>query len=89
MLRRDFLRAAGSLAALGLPDRLLADPYGWADRSGGLPHQRGWLAPRRTWVEPTPTAHMFYVAASAGAGDVRVEATDRWGRVYTAAPEAV
>lgn len=75
--------------------------YEGADRRGELSRRVGLdpvsvkahtgpsLPPRRTWVEPTPTAHMFYVAASAGAGDVRVEATDRWGRVYTAAPGAV
>jgi hypothetical protein len=44
------------------------------------------LPPRRTWVEPTPTGHMFYVAVPPGEGDVRIEATDRWGRVYTASP---
>ena len=39
--------------------------------------------PRRTWVEPVPTGHLFYAEPS-GAGPVRVEATDRFGRVYTA-----
>jgi C terminal of Calcineurin-like phosphoesterase/N terminal of Calcineurin-like phosphoesterase len=44
------------------------------------------LPPRRTWVEPSQTEHMFYAATSAGARDVKVEVTDRWGRVYSAAP---
>jgi calcineurin-like phosphoesterase family protein len=44
------------------------------------------LPARRAWVEPTPTAHLFYTALPAGARDVRVEATDRWGRVYVASP---
>lgn len=41
------------------------------------------LPPRRKWVEPTQTAHLFYAPASRGAREVRVEATDRCGRVYT------
>ncbi len=41
------------------------------------------LPPRRTWVEPVPTAHLFYAPASRSA-DVVVEATDRFGRVYAA-----
>jgi hypothetical protein len=44
------------------------------------------LPPRRTWVEPVPTGHLFYAAIPPGARDVRVEATDRWGRVYHASP---
>jgi hypothetical protein len=38
--------------------------------------------PRRTWVEPSMTAHLYYAPVSPGARDVRVEATDPWGRVY-------
>ncbi len=41
--------------------------------------------PRRTWVEPVPTGHLFHAPLSPGTRDVRVEATDRFGRVYTAA----
>lgn len=37
----------------------------------------------RPWVEPKPTNHLFYAPVSPGAADVRVEATDRWGRTYT------
>jgi hypothetical protein len=38
----------------------------------------------RSWVEPVPTAHLFYAPASRTARDVRVEATDPWGRTYSA-----
>ena len=58
-------------------------------RSGRVRTQTGpTLPPRRTWVEPTPAAHLFYVALPTAARDIRVEATDRWGRVYVASPEA-
>jgi hypothetical protein len=78
--------------------------YHGADRRGPLSRRVGLdplsvkahtgpaLPPRRTWVEPTPTAHLFYAAVPADAADVRVEAIDRWGRAYAAAyvasPEA-
>ena len=39
------------------------------------------LPPRRKWVEPVPTAHLFYAPAGKEA-DVVVETTDRFGRVY-------
>jgi hypothetical protein len=42
------------------------------------------LPPRRTWVEPVPTGHLFFAPASAGVRDIRVEATDRFGRTYSA-----
>jgi hypothetical protein len=41
------------------------------------------LPARRKWVESTQTAHLFYAPASRVAREIRVEATDRWGRVYT------
>lgn len=44
---------------------------------------------RRPWVEPKPTRHLFYAAASPEAERVHVEATDRFGRTYDATPEAV
>jgi len=40
--------------------------------------------PLRPWVEPQPTDHLFYAPASRRAREVRVEATDRWGRTYSA-----
>lgn len=39
---------------------------------------------RRTWVDPYPVEHLFYAATSPDAGEIRVEATDRFGRVYSA-----
>jgi hypothetical protein len=42
------------------------------------------LPPRRTWVDPYPTRHLFYAPVSADTRSVLVEATDRFGRVYTA-----
>ena len=42
------------------------------------------LPPRRTWVEPYATSHLFYAPAAEDARDLRVEATDRFGRTYVA-----
>lgn len=39
--------------------------------------------PLRPWVEPAPTGHLFYAPASPAAQEIRVEATDRWGRTYS------
>lgn len=47
-------------------------------------HQGGDRPPRRQWVEPRNTDHMFYAPASPTAGEVLVEATDRFGRVFSA-----
>jgi C terminal of Calcineurin-like phosphoesterase/N terminal of Calcineurin-like phosphoesterase/Calcineurin-like phosphoesterase len=41
------------------------------------------LPPRRTWVEPYPTQHLFYAPASPDARDIRVEATDGSGATYS------
>ena len=41
------------------------------------------LPPRRTWVEPVPTDHLFRAALADNEEVVTVEATDRFGRVYT------
>jgi hypothetical protein len=38
---------------------------------------------RRTWVDPYPTRHLFYAPVSPETREVRVEATDRFGRVYS------
>jgi hypothetical protein len=43
--------------------------------------------PRRTWVDPFTIDHLFYAPVSPGAREIRVEATDRFGRVYTARVE--
>lgn len=42
----------------------------------------------RPWVEPLPIDHLFFAPVPPDAVDLRVEATDRWGRTYTATPEA-
>jgi hypothetical protein len=42
------------------------------------------LPERRTWVEPVPTGHMFFAPCSADVTDIRIEATDRFGRTYSA-----
>jgi hypothetical protein len=42
------------------------------------------LPPRRTWVDPLPVEHLFYAPVSREARELRVEATDRFGRVYSA-----
>ena len=44
------------------------------------------LPPRRSWVDPYPVGHFFYAPTSPDAGEIRVEATDRFGRVYSAVP---
>ena len=49
-------------------------------------HQGPALPPRRTWVDPYPTGHLFYAPASEG--DLVVEATDRFGRVLSAVAPA-
>jgi hypothetical protein len=38
--------------------------------------------PRRGWVEPMPTDHLFYAAPSDPAARITVEATDGFGRVH-------
>jgi hypothetical protein len=47
-------------------------------------HAGAELPPRRRWVEPTRTDHLFYAPASRAAKEIKIEATDRWGGVYTA-----
>lgn len=42
------------------------------------------LPPRRTWVEPYPVGHLYYAPAPTEAGEIRIEATDRFGRRYGA-----
>ena len=43
---------------------------------------------RRPWVDPIPTNHLFYAPVSDDASTLRVEATDRFGRTYSAALDA-
>ena len=44
---------------------------------------------KHPWVEPQPTAHLYHAPASPDANRIRVEATDRFGRTYTARPSSV
>ena len=57
--------------------RLGLDPLTVREQTG--PDQ----PPRRAWVEPTRTAHLYYAAPSSEAKEIRVEATDPWGNRYT------
>jgi hypothetical protein len=47
-------------------------------------HKGPTLPPRRTWVDPYPTGHLFYAPVAADARGLKVEARDRFGRTYTA-----
>ena len=40
---------------------------------------------RFSWIEPARTGHLFYAPVASDHGRLRVEATDRFGRTYTAA----
>lgn len=44
------------------------------------------LPKRRGWVEPVPTAHLFYAPVSRTARDVKVEVRDGFGRVWVTSP---
>ena len=65
------------------------EPRGEMERYRGLDplsvelHTGPDLPPRREWVEPVPTDHLFRVALTGRERVVLVEATDRFGRVYT------
>lgn len=59
--------------------RLGLDPRAVAEHSGPD------LPAHRPWVDPYPTYHLYYAPVDRGHGPIRVEATDRFGRVYTAA----
>jgi hypothetical protein len=37
---------------------------------------------KHKWVDPTMTDHLFFATPSAGAKEIRIEATDRFGQVY-------
>lgn len=41
------------------------------------------LPAKRTWVDPIRTGHLFYAPVASGSKEIRVEATDPWGRSYT------
>ncbi len=42
------------------------------------------MPPHRPWVDPYPVGHLFHAPASESAREIRVEATDRFGRSYSA-----
>lgn len=50
-------------------------------------HTGSSLPERRTWVEPKLTNHLFYAPISANTKEVRIVATDRFGRAYATAVE--
>jgi hypothetical protein len=54
-------------------DPLTRDLYGGDDRPS-----------KHTWVNPQPTAHLFSAPYNPDANRIRVEATDRFGRTYSA-----
>lgn len=41
------------------------------------------LPAKHKWVEPTMTDHLFFARPSANAKEIRIEATDRFGQVYS------
>jgi hypothetical protein len=41
------------------------------------------LPAKHKWVEPTMTDHLFFARPSANAREIRIEATDRFGQVYS------
>jgi len=65
------------------------EPRGLMTRRNGLDplsvqlHAGEDLPPRRSWVEPRITNHMFQASVDPGVAEVRVEATDRFGRLYS------
>jgi hypothetical protein len=46
-------------------------------------HEGPELPVRRKWVDPVRTRHLFYAPAEPGSR-VTIEATDRFGRTYSA-----
>ena len=56
--------------------RVGQDPLAVAKLAGPV------LPTKRPWVDPVATGHLFYAPASRTAADIRVEYTDRFGRVF-------
>ena len=46
-------------------------------------HRGGAVPEPRPWVEPVPSGHLFYAPVSPDTREIRVEATDRFGRAYS------
>jgi hypothetical protein len=55
-----------------------------ADPRSVIEHTGPDLPERRSWVDPYPTRHLYRAAVPERQGPITVEATDRFGRVYTA-----
>lgn len=47
-------------------------------------HTGGELPPRRGWVDPYPTGHLFYAPVDRQTREARVESIDRFERSYEA-----
>lgn len=47
-------------------------------------HTGGELPPRRGWVDPYPTGHLFYAPVDPQTREARVESIDRFERSYEA-----
>jgi hypothetical protein len=47
------------------------------------------LPTKHGWVDPIMTRHLFYAPVAPGHGPLRVETTDRFGRIRTATPQAL
>jgi hypothetical protein len=68
--------------------------YEGGDRRGVMARRQGYdprsirehtgeeLPAHRPWVDPYPTYHLYYAPVAPGHGEITVEATDRFGRVY-------
>lgn len=63
--------------------RILSDPLSIRIHTGSD------QPPRRTWVNPFPTGHMFVTAMELDPARTTVEAVDPWGRSYAARPESM
>lgn len=70
----------------GQPRGLISQRRGFDPLSVKL-HRGPDIPARRPWVEPVPTDHLFYGATTPGSRSWRVEATDRFGRQYSATLE--
>jgi hypothetical protein len=46
-------------------------------------HSGDELPPKRPWVDPQPTGHLFYTPVSETSSEIRVEAADPFGRVFS------
>ena len=68
----------------GIRKGRMANRIGLDPRSVEL-HTGSEAPERRTWVEPVRTNHLFYAPVSPETQEVRIEATDRFGRTYTTA----